>query len=314
MPSRTRPRVPLTKLGPPQRIATGKSTPFIPPCEPTTVDRVPTGDAWLHEIKFDGFRVQAHLRKGEVRVFTRRGLDWSRRVPSLVSALASIGADDAILDGEMIVTDAQGRPSFDELQAELGRGAAARLQFVAFDVLRLQGRDKRALPFVERRTLLEALILRRQFERMAISEVFENGERLFETMCEAELEGVVSKMKASAYHSGKRPEWVKVKCHHIGIFTIIGFTPAAGRSIAALRLARREGRKLFSVGKVGTGFSDREARALRARLDPHMVSKPVVPIRDGGTVWVTPALEVRVQYRALTADGNLRAASFLRVV
>ncbi len=283
---------------------------FVLPCEPSLVQSVPAGDRWLHEIKFDGYRLQAQLQGGRAVIYTRRGFNWTARFPTIAQALEDLPANDLVLDGEIIVPNEHGQPSYDDLLQDLNRGAAGRFQYVVFDCLYLDGFDLRPAPLSKRQRVLAAFLEPHVGQRLALSLVFEtDGNRLLQMMRQSGLEGIVSKLRDAPYRSGRSKAWLKTKCTLTASFVIIGFVPD-GSGIGALRLARRDGPKLVYVGKVGTGFSARTSREVRAVLDGLVVDRPAVPLRKAGTTWIEPRRTARIAYRAITADGLLRHPSF----
>jgi bifunctional non-homologous end joining protein LigD len=292
-----------------------KPTPFpgfIEPCSPTLKAAVPVGDQWLYEIKHDGYRVQAHLVAGRPALLTSSGLNWSGRFRSIAKSLVDLPANHIIIDGEVVVPDDSGVADFSLLQADLSKGRSDRMRYYAFDLLFLDGFDIRAAPLIERRRVLAELLGPKPVGPVLFSKHTEgDGTTIFDRACAMGLEGLVCKLKDRPYRSGKSEGWLKVKCVRRGTFTIVGFVPDR-TSIASLHLARRDGRTLAYVGKVGTGFSRKIAYELRQLLQPLAITKPVVrpPVREPKTTWVRPEREVAVEYRAITSDGLLRHASY----
>ena len=182
---------------------------FIEPALATSVDRVPAGRRWIHEIKFDGYRVQVHLQRGKVTAYTRRGYDWTRRFRKVAGDAGEIDAGTAIIDGEVVVPQANGATDFSVLQNEL-KGRSKKIVLVAFDLLYLNGFDLRALPLVERKAQLKKLI---EHTDVQFSDSFEiEGREMFSHACKVGLEGVVSKVRDSRYVSGRGNDWVKKTC------------------------------------------------------------------------------------------------------
>jgi bifunctional non-homologous end joining protein LigD len=288
---------------------------FIEPCLPTIKLRVPEGERWVHEIKHDGYRVQGHLVGGVPALFTRRGHDWTHRMGAVAEALAKPPANHLVIDGEVIVPDAEGRGDFSALEAALGNGRQShRMLFYVFDLLHLDGFDLRAAPLLERKGVPAGLLEQVQ-PPIVYSEHMElDGAVMFEHVCKLQLEGVVSKQRDAPYRSGRNETWIKVKCSQSDQFSIVGFEPEGKSRIAALHLAKKGRGKSWSyVGKVGTGFSGKVSAELRTKLDELVEEKPVVSVpssRGRQTAWVKPDLNARVEYRAVTASGLLRHASF----
>ena len=221
---------------------------FIPPCNPSLRAKVPTGPGWQFEIKLDGYRAQLHLRGGKVTAYSRNGLDFSEQFASICTSAAALPAHHAVIDGEVVVQGANGVPDFGALRSALSKGQH-RLLFYAFDLLYLDGFDLRSAPLEGRRRVLAGLIAGAPAGRILMSEtIAEPGAMLLRHACEMGLEGIVAKRADAPYRSGRSDAWLKIKCSKVARFPIIGFVPAAGNSIAALRLGRREGKGLVYVG------------------------------------------------------------------
>jgi bifunctional non-homologous end joining protein LigD len=285
----------------------------------TLVDAPPDGAGWLHEIKLDGYRLLCALQRGAARLYSRNGLDWTDRFPALAAALRELPASSALLDGEVVVLDAQGRSSFQALQAALGRGSSApsfQLQF--FDCLHLDGVDLRAAPLVERKRLLRALLARvPQGSPLRFSDhVLGRGAEFLEAACASGVEGIVSKRLDAPYQAGRSRAWLKTKCSQRQEFVIAGFTePRGGRvSLGALLLGAHDSKgELRYCGKVGTGFDDATLVALRARLDrlEQARSALVDPPRAARVHWVAPRLVAEVSFGEWTRDGRVRHPVFI---
>ena len=193
---------------------------FIEPALATSIDKVPSGERWVHEIKFDGYRVQVHLRDAAVKVFTRRGNDWTNRFRKIAADAWNIKAGSAIIDGEVVVPAANGTTDFSVLQNEL-KGRCKRIVMVAFDLLYLNGYDLRKRPLFERKALLKKIIAKTDIQ---FSESFEvDGREMHTHACKTDLEGVVSKVRDSQYVSGRVNDWVKKTCAQRETLTIAGF-------------------------------------------------------------------------------------------
>src|ERR1700726_4884100 len=193
---------------------------FIEPELATSVDKVPSGARWIHEIKFDGYRVQVHLRDAAVKVFTRRGNDWTNRFRKIAADAWHINAGSAIIDGEVVVPAENGTTDFSVLQNEL-KGRSKAIVLVAFDLLYLNGYDLRKLPLIERKALLKKLIIDTEVQ---FSESFElDGQEMFKHACGVGLEGVVSKVRDSRYQSRRSHDWVKKACAQRETLPIAGY-------------------------------------------------------------------------------------------
>jgi bifunctional non-homologous end joining protein LigD len=285
----------------------------------TLVKEAPPGTEWLHEIKFDGFRILGRVSDGAARLFTRNAKDWTARYPAIADAIpAAVGRRTCLLDGELVVVRPDGTTSFQDLQ--LGaRSDAGELAYYVFDLLHLDDRDLRALPLLERKELLADLLHGDAPGPIRYSDhVLGDGPAFFRRACGLGLEGIISKRTASAYRGGRRPDWVKVKCVRREAFVVGGFTQPGGArgGFGSLLLgAYDEGGALRYHGKVGTGFSARTLRELRSRLDSLRRATtpftPPPPRADArGATWVAPDLVVDVGFTELTRAGILRHPVF----
>jgi bifunctional non-homologous end joining protein LigD len=237
---------------------------FIEPALATSIEKLPNGDRWVHEIKFDGYRVQVRLRDAAVKVFTRRGNDWTNRFRKIAADAWHINAGSAIIDGEVVVPAEDGTTDFSVLQNEL-KGRSNKIVMVAFDLLYLNGHDLRKLPLFERKALLKKIISETDIQ---FSESFEvDGREMYKHACKTGLEGVVSKARDSKYSSGRGNEWVKVTCAQRETLPIAGFA-LDGKKWDGLYLGRHKGRDLIYAGKVDHGFDTASAKDLQARLKP----------------------------------------------
>jgi bifunctional non-homologous end joining protein LigD len=284
---------------------------FIEPCHPTLHDALPSGSRWVHEIKLDGYRAQAHLLNGKTAIYTRRGYDWTVRFQLIADAISELPIKNAVIDGEIIVPGESGAPDFAAMQVELAAGRSERFFYYAFDLLYLDDFDLRSAPLIDRKRVLRELVPHVD-RSVAYSEHFEaEAQVLLEQGCRLGLEGIVSKRRDSPYRSGRGETWHKVKCVNRETFPIVGFVPDPG-AIAALYLGRHEDGHLLYAGKAGTGFTMQTARDLRRRLDPLVTRQSPLTerVRKPKAVWVEPALLADVEYRAMTSDGHLRHASF----
>ena len=254
----------------------GKATPmpgFVAPSLATLATAAPEGEEWLHEVKFDGYRIQAHLDAGKFALFTRTGLDWTARFgPSIAQALRDLPCENALVDGEIVVLTDNGVSSFSALQDALSEGRTARMVYFAFDLLYVDGEDLRAAPLLARKERLEQLLHATGAKgALRYSEHFvEPGETMLRQACRMGLEGVVSKRAGAPYRSGRGRDWIKSKCTQRQEFLIVGYIPSkvAGRGLASLALAYHDGDVLKSAGRVGTGFNEKSAAALMRKLKP----------------------------------------------
>ncbi|PDT55014.1 MULTISPECIES: non-homologous end-joining DNA ligase [Sinorhizobium] len=287
----------------------------VEPCVATLVDRPPSGRDWAFEVKWDGYRLAVHIETGRVRIITRGGYDWTSRFPSIAAEARLLGLMTAILDGEAVVLDEHGRSDFGMLQRALGRKPSLHdpreILFFAFDLLYLDGRDLRRLPLSERRRLLEPIVAGRAGVIRLSEEVEASGEEFFRIACEHGLEGIVAKRRDKPYHSGRRPDWQKIKCVRSDSFVIVGFEPSTvPGAIGRLLLAARRRGELVYVGGCGTGWTYAESAKLRELLEAIRTDSPAVNLKRKGAVFVEPVLVAEAEYRAWTQDGKLRHPSF----
>jgi bifunctional non-homologous end joining protein LigD len=280
---------------------------FIEPALATAIGRVPNGERWIHEIKFDGYRVQVHLANAAVKVYTRRGNDWTKRFKKIADDAWHISASSAIIDGEVVVPAADGTTDFSVMQNEL-KGTSDKIVLVAFDLLYLDGYDLRKLPLVDRKAHLKKLIALTDIQ---FSESFEtDGRRIYQHACKAGLEGVVYKVRDSRYSSGRTNDWVKKTCAQRETLTIAGFA-LDGNDWDGIYLGRRKGNDLIYAGKVDHGFDKTTAAELRKRLTPliRKIQPYAKRIAHKG-IWVEPQLLAEIEYRAKSAEGKVRHPFF----
>ncbi|MET3660521.1 DNA ligase D [Aquamicrobium ahrensii] len=291
---------------------------FIQPQLATLQREAPGGPDWLHEVKFDGYRMQAVIAGVGVRLLTRSGLDWTERFGTqIVSALAGLKCKDVVIDGEVVVLGGDGVSSFPLLQADLSDGRTERFIYFAFDLMQLDGVDLRSEPFVERKEALRQLLSGQGDDSpLRFSEHFtEPGGVMLKHACRMGLEGVVSKRAAAPYRSGRGLDWIKSKCTLRQEFVIGGYLPSdkTGRGLKSLLVGYHEAGSLKYAGRVGTGFSVKVADDLKARLGAMRTSSrpfdAAVP-DSREAVWVEPELVAEVEFRSWTADRILRHASF----
>ncbi len=292
---------------------------FIEPCLALLVEKPPDGDTWLHEIKFDGYRLMAQINGGSVRLLTRKGLDWTTRFPAIAEVLENLAAGTAILDGEAVVEDANGISSFSALQDALSNNQPATNAILfAFDLLYLDGYDLRSATLDDRKNALSELLTSSQHPSLRFSDhVIGNGGAMLENACRLGLEGIVSKRRNSPYRSGRHGEWLKSKCTNREEFVIGGYVPstATRNAIGSLALGYYDGGKLIHVGRTGTGFTQKSARELFQKLQDLRTSKnPFANALSSeerrGVIFVQPKLVAEVEFRGWTHDRHLRQAAF----
>jgi bifunctional non-homologous end joining protein LigD len=290
---------------------------FVEPCLATLVDKAPDGDRWIHEIKFDGYRIQARLDRGKVKLLTRKGLDWTRKFPSVAEAVAKLPADTALIDGELVSEDAKGISRFSLLQQDLKEGRHDRMVLYAFDLMHLNGADLQALPLAERRAALTKLIGRARGALRLSYSLTKPGPALFKQACEMGLEGIISKRAAAPYHSGRGRDWLKIKCSDRQEFVVAGFAPSSvdAGAVGALVLGVYARGKLRYAGRTGTGFTHEGARELYRKLMAHArKTSPLesVPKEERGVrapVWVEPKFVAEVDFHGWTQGDRVRQAS-----
>jgi len=295
---------------------------FIQPQLATLVNSVPPGDEWLHEIKFDGYRILCRVENGEARFLTREAQDWTHRFKGLVKVAEELSAHQLFLDGEIVALDANGVNDFQLLQNSLKQNNSANLVYYIFDLLHLDGRDLTSKPLLARKEELRNILppLRRSTTGPALcsSEYWiGRGEELFHKACTMGLEGIVSKRKDEPYRTGRGKDWLKIKCVKSQEFVIGGFTDPAGSraNLGALLLGVYDNGKFHYAGRVGTGFNSKTLRDLRGRLDRIESNSQsfVNPPRGAdarGVHWVKPDLVCEIAFSGWTSDGLLRHPSF----
>ncbi|ESY13633.1 ATP-dependent DNA ligase [Mesorhizobium sp. C386A] len=274
---------------------------FIEPLMPILVEKPPEGDGWTHEVKFDGYRSQMVIDEDGTRIYTRRGLDWTTKYRDIVAASAELGAESAILDGEMIVLNEAGLSDFAALRKAITRRQHD-LYFVAFDLLHLNGHDLRDMALEERREILESMIpanIRIQFSQALPGD----AKAIFHLIDEAGLEGMVSKRRDSKYRSGRSTAWLKTKSYMVEEYDLLGVEREPGKPAFALMADRKTGQY------VGSAFIN-SSRPIRERLWER-VQEHAGPAPKGmkrpATQWVKPGLIGRVKH--LRGEEDLRHAS-----
>jgi bifunctional non-homologous end joining protein LigD len=289
---------------------------FVEPCLPSTVDKAPSGPDWVHEIKYDGYRVQAHIEKGRAKLLTRAGLDWTEKFGGVGKAAARLPVKSALIDGEIVVETEAGIANFSALQDALSSGTG-RLVYYAFDLLHLDGYDLRAASLMARRAALGKLIAAGDTDTcIRFSEHIEgDGDTIFRHACRLGLEGLISKKASAPYRSGRVKTWVKIRCARRGPFVIAGFMPSSieRNAVGALVLGEYVGGRLTPSGHVGTGFSSGTARELFQRLN--RLRARTAPLEDNSAEaksvrWVEPRLVAEIEYRTRTAAGLIRHSAF----
>jgi bifunctional non-homologous end joining protein LigD len=288
------------------------------------VDSPPHGDEWLHEIKFDGYRLLGFVSGGVALLRTRNGKDWTGRFPSIISALEKLKVHGAVLDMEAVMLDEQGKSHFQALQGALGEGGdPSHIVAYVFDLLHLDGKDLTRLPLTERKEKLEGLLKRSKQEAWLrySGHVAGQGSEMFAKACERGLEGIVSKRADAPYEAGRQKSWLKIKCGRRQEFMILGFSDArkGERALGALYLGYNKDGALRYAGKVGTGFTIKSAKDLADRFAGMTVKKPLLSREETAGLaagewktvhWVEPMLLCEVAFTEWTEDGHIRHPSF----
>ncbi|MFT2214708.1 non-homologous end-joining DNA ligase [Rhizobium giardinii] len=287
----------------------------IEPCLATLVGKPPVGPQWVFEVKWDGYRLAIHIEPGRLRILTRGEHDWTARFPSIAAEARNLPLQTAILDGEAVILDEKGRSDFGMLQRALKRRPAAHepeeIILYAFDLLYLDGCDLRRLPQRERRRLLQSVLAGRNGPIRLSEEVEAEGSRFFSVACELGLEGIIAKDREMPYRTGRRPEWLKVKCVRRDNFVIVGFEPSTvPGAIGRLLLAAMKGGSPVYVGGVGTGFTRQSSAMLRELLEQIPTKTPAVKLGRKNAIFTRPILAAEIEYRAWTDDRKLRHPSF----
>jgi bifunctional non-homologous end joining protein LigD len=313
----------LSRGRPARRRSSPLRSPLPEGLEPelaTRVGQAPSGEDWIHEVKFDGYRFLTTIEDGKVHMWTRNHRDWAPHFPRLVRELVALKTRSAVLDGEVLALRADGKSDFGLLKEVLSTGAEGVLFYYLFDLLHLDGTDYRSLPLLERKAALSDLLAgSRGSPHLRYSDhVRGNGDLFYRQACKMMLEGIVSKRVDSPYRPGRARDWLKVKCHEQQEFVIGGFTEPQGAraGLGALLLGLYQGGELLYAGRVGTGFSKSALEDLRHRLESSerrtSPFKGDLPSRDRrGVHWTDPSLVAEVAFANWTSDHRLRQPVFL---
>ncbi|MET0937588.1 MAG: non-homologous end-joining DNA ligase, partial [Luteibacter sp.] len=293
------------------------STEFFAPQLARLRETPPQGDTWLHEVKWDGYRILASVAKGKVMLWSRNGLPWNDRLPEVVTAIEGLGLESARLDGELIALDAKGRSDFNALQKTLSGEMQAPLAYMLFDLPYLQGHDLANVPLVERKALLERMLSHAPALLSYSAHNVGHGDDVFAMAMEQKLEGIISKRADGSYRHGRNDDWLKIKRLESDEFAVVGYTPAKGSRLAfgSLLLAKPDADGGWTyVGRVGTGFTDEMLRGLGKTLATGGTKKPTVRIDAvdpmlRGALWVPPTAVAEVYYRGIGNKNLLRQPS-----
>jgi len=287
----------------------------IEPCLALLAQKVPAGEHWQYEIKWDGYRLAIHVELNGIRIITRGGHNWTNNFPSIAAAARDFSPRTMILDGEAVVLDGQGRSDFGALQKAVGRNGArssSEAIFYAFDLLYLDGQDLTMLGQYERRQMLEGLLEGNDGAIKFSESIDADGAELLKRACTLGLEGIIAKHGDRSHRPGRNGDWLKIKCIQSDSFAVVGYEPSTAMpgAIARLLLAAAKGGKLVYVGSVGTGFKHAEARELKTLLEGMETDRPVIAKKGKNLVFVRPELKAEIEYRGWTDDAKLRHASF----
>jgi bifunctional non-homologous end joining protein LigD len=298
------------------RVGSARLPKFVSPHLATLVDTAPEGDNWLHEIKYDGYRILAAVAGGKAAVRTRKGIDWTDKFLAIADAIRDLPCRSAQIDGEVAVADDAGRTDFGALQNALSTGKGG-IGYYVFDLLSLDGNDLRDTPLLERKARLKALLGRHRTDVLRYCDhVAGHGSEVFEQACELGLEGIISKRADASYRSGRTRNWLKVKCAMGQEFVVVGWSPSTvtGRAFSSLLLGVHQGDGLRYAGRVGSGFSDSDLEAIGKLLNALERKTPAaegVPKQLARKArFVRPDLVVEIALRGWTGENRIRQGSF----
>lgn len=283
------------------------------------VAQAPEGDAWLHEVKFDGYRVLIWRNGPQARITSRGNQDWTLKLPTAEQAVRELACRSCILDGELVALESGGRSSFAQLQQLFGQGVArSHLRVMVFDLLYLDGEDLRVLPQLERMQRLAHLLRGRHLPLELTTYTVGNGPQAARVACREGLEGIVSKLAAAPYREGRGGAWLKIKCVDSDEYVILAYTAGQGarERLGSLLLGSSgKGSGWRYRGRVGTGLDEPTITELLKHLrrtgEPPRLENPPTrqQLRGATPIWVRPELVVEVDFRGYTDDGLLRQAS-----
>ncbi|MGH6735410.1 MAG: DNA ligase D [Methyloceanibacter sp.] len=298
----------------PRKVVT---PPFVEPELATLDTEVPAGANWLHELKYDGYRIEARKAANDVTLFSRSGLDWTVRFPAIAKAIVTLPCESALIDGEAAYVLPSGVTDFKSLQEHIDSADPA-IRYFAFDLLFLDGKDLRKKPLIERKERLRKLMAAKGVSDFLIysDHVLGSGQAFYDEASAAGLEGIMSKRADTPYRSGRGKDWLKIKCKKAQEFVIGGYAKSdvRGKPFSSLLLGTFDGAKLIYAGKVGTGFNAESFSSLAKRFKPlERKSSPFEEVPQAehkDAVWLEPRLVCTVNYAEWTRDGRLRHPSF----
>ena len=286
---------------------------FVAPQLCKAVSRAPQDDDWVHEIKFDGYRIQLRVDDGEVALRTRTGLDWTDKFRAIARVAKNL--PNVLVDGEVVAVDHEGTPNFAALQAALSEGRTQDLIYFAFDLMFANGEDLRSLPLSDRKNRLKKLLGNGDQALLRyVQHLSDAGDAVLQSACRMHLEGIVSKRLDSPYRSGRSDLWTKAKCR-TGHEVVIGGWSGSSTKVRSLIAGVYRGDHLVHVGRVGTGFNARNSTALLKRLNANVSGKSPfegnnAPRKQADWTWVKPVLVVEIEFAGWTAAGSVRQAAF----
>ena len=279
----------------------------------TLTNTIPTGKDWEFEIKYDGYRIVSYKNGNNINCLTRNNKDYTLKLPTIVESLKSLDCD-CVLDGEVVAFDKNGRSDFSLLQENL-KNNPNNLFYVIFDLLKLNNKELLSLPLIERKKLLKN-ILKNSNNNLIFSEfILGNGKQCFNFAKKNNLEGIVAKKLNSKYLGERNNDWLKIKCYMRQEFIIIGYlTTLKNPILSAILVGYYKNKKLFFVGKVGTGFNEKIKKELNNKLSKILSTCPVDVFPNKSRIsanWVKPKYVAEIQFAELTKDGVLRQPSFI---
>jgi bifunctional non-homologous end joining protein LigD len=299
-------------------LPTEQQPQFLTPQLAQMAETPPSGSGWLHELKLDGYRMQARKDGKQVQMLTRTGLDWTDRVRAVANEIAKLAVEKVTLDGEVVVVAPNGTTNFADLQASMQEGAKYVLTYFAFDLLHVDGKSPRDLSLKERKDLLSDVLSDADQDRLRLSEHIETGgAELLHEACKLQAEGIVSKRATGKYISGRSGDWLKMKCLHEQEFVVGGYTLPTNKihGVGALLLGYYKDGELIYAGRTGTGFTQKTHRILRDKLEN--LARETTPFKSltsdakKGARWVKPEMVAQVRFATWTTDNLIRQAAFL---